>query len=146
MRGRRSSGRLSTLERRRLSFLLELTLGVFFLSVLPLVVSAAAVPDQLSLRACAAVVLAFNVVMGVLMYARDARLAEQDRSRLVRPSQRIALGLNALMSACLLVIVLGAWTRFAMSIYLASLSALLLAAAFQFYHLLRAVGETDDAT
>jgi hypothetical protein len=144
MLGRRSSGRLSRLEKRRLSFLLELTLGVFFLSLIPLVANAARVPDQLNLRVCATAVLAFNAVMGVLMYSRDARLSEQDRSRLVRPSQRVAEALLALLSACLLVVILGAWAQFAMAIYVASLTGLLLAAAFQFYHLLRAVGETDD--
>lgn len=143
MLGRRSSGRLSSLERRRLSFLLELTLGVFFLSVLPLVVGATAVPDQLNLRVCATAVFAFNAVMGSLMYARDARLSAGDRSQLVRPSQRVAMALVAVLSGCLLVVILGAWAQFAMSIYLASLTALLLTAAFQFYHLLRAVGETE---
>jgi hypothetical protein len=145
MLGRRSSGRLSSLEKRRLSFLLELTLGVFFLSVLPLVGRAASVPDQLNLRACATALLAFKVVMGVLMVVRDTGLSEEDRSQLVRPSQRIAETLLAVLSACLLVVILGAWARFAMSIYLASLTALLLTAAFQFYHLLRAVGEADGA-
>jgi hypothetical protein len=144
MLGRRSSGRLSSLETRRLSFLLELTLGVFFLSVLPLVGRAAPVPDQLNLRVCATVVLVFNIVMGVLMYVRDAGLSEEDRLRLVRPSQRIALALGAVLSASLLIVILGAWARFAMSIYLASLTALLLTASFQFYHLLRAVGEAED--
>ena len=144
MLGRRSSGRLSRLEKRRLSFLLELTLGVFFLSVLPLVASAASVPDRLNLRLCAAALLAFNVVMGVLMLVRDAALSEEDRSRLVRPSQRVSQALLAVLSACLLVVILGAWAQFAMSIYLASLTGLLLTAAFQFYHLLRSVGEAKD--
>ena len=144
MLGRRSSGQLSSLDKRRLSFLLEFTLGVFFLSVLPLLGRAAAVPDHANLRVCATAVLAFNVVMGVLMYVRDAGLSEEDRLRLVRPSQRIAEALLAVLSACLLIVILGVWARFAMSIYLASLTALLLTAAFQFYHLLRAVGETED--
>ena len=111
MLGRRSSGRLSSLDKRRLSFLLELTLGVFFLSVLPLVGRAAAVPDHVNLRGCATVVLVFNIVMGVLMYVRDAGLSEEGRLRLVRPSQRIAEALGAVLSACLVVVILGAWAN-----------------------------------
>ena len=144
--GRRSSGRRSGLDNRRLSFLLELTLGVFFLSVIPLVANAASVPHQLNLRVCTTAMLTFNAVLGVLMYFRDARLSEQDRSRLVRPSQRIIQALLGLLSVCWVVVILGALEQFAMSIYLAGLTVMLLAAAFQFYHLLRAVGETDDAT
>ena len=79
--GRRSSGPLAGLDKRRLGFLLELTLGSFFLSVIPLVVNAAAIPQQLNLRVCSIVMYASIVTFGVLAYVRNARLSERDRAR-----------------------------------------------------------------
>jgi hypothetical protein len=143
--GRRSSGHLSALERRRLGFLLETTLGVFFLSLTPLVISAAGVPPQLNLRICSAAMLGLAVSLGVLWFIRNARLSDEESARRVRPLEAIVWALFVPESVCLLVVAFGAWGRFAMAIYLAGLTAFLLGAAFQFYLLLGAVGESNDA-
>ncbi len=143
--GRRSTGRLSGLDKRRLGFLLETTLGVFFLSLMPLVANAATIPPQLNLRGCSLAMLGFIVSMGVLWSVRNARLSDEERARRVQPLEVIVWALLVPESVCLLVVTFGAGGRFAMAIYLAGLTVFLLAAAFQFYLLLSAVGEADDA-
>ena len=89
--------------------------------------------------------LAIIVAAVVLRNIRNARLSKEERSRLIQPLEVIIGAFLVAESACLLVIIFGAWGRFAMSIYLAGLTVLLLGAAFQFYLLLQAVGETDNA-
>jgi hypothetical protein len=88
--------------------------------------------------------LGFIVSMGVLWFVRNARLSDEERARRVRPLEVIVWALLVPESVCLLVVTFGAGERFAMAIYLAGLTVFLLAAAFQFYLLLSAVGEAND--
>ena len=134
--GRRSSGHLPGLDQRRLHFLLETTLGAFFLSVIPLVANAGAMPYRMNLRFCSTAMLAFLLALAAMFILRGARLSQPERARLVRPLEIILGALLVPLSVGLLFVVFGAWGQLAMSIYLAGLTVLLLAASFQFYLLL----------
>ena len=116
---------------------MELSLGTFFLSLLPLVISSTPLTEHENLRISAAALLVFYGWSVVLRIRRDARLPAEERSRMLRPAMYLFNVLTTSLLLALVLVIAGALPSFAMSVYLSGLVVLLLAASTQFYTLLR---------